>query len=66
MSALPTAFTAEQYLLEDYRHTLFPLSTTKLLVERFASELRQYAAKTHFDHKLDAQPRNEGFICAEP
>jgi hypothetical protein len=35
-------FTAEQYFLEDYRHTLFPLSSTRLLVERFSKELRDY------------------------
>jgi hypothetical protein len=39
-SVLP--LTAEQYLLEDYRHSLFPLSTTHLLVEKFSRELREY------------------------
>lgn len=42
ISTLPVPFTAEQYFLEDYRHTLFPLSTTRLLVETFSKELRDY------------------------
>jgi reverse transcriptase-like protein len=42
------SFTAEQYLLEDYRHTLFPLSTTRLLVEKCAPELREYLVSNPF------------------
>lgn len=42
LSSGTTTFTAEQYFLEDYRHTLFPVTTTRLLVEKFPSELRHY------------------------
>jgi hypothetical protein len=54
-------FTAEQYLLEDYRHTLFPLSTTRLLVERFAAELREYARTNPFRVQTRCSAAKRGF-----
>jgi hypothetical protein len=62
----PTLFTAEQYLLEDYRHTLFPLTTTRLLVEKFSSQLRISFRAIRFDHKQGAPRRNEAFTCVGP
>ena len=59
--AVPTPFTAEQYLLEDYRHTLFPLSTTRLLVETFASDLRHYAANNPFRPQTRCSAAKRGF-----
>jgi hypothetical protein len=59
--SIPTPFTAEQYLLEDYRHTLFPLSTTKLLVERFAVELRQYFSSNPFRSQTRCSAAKRGF-----
>ena len=56
-----TPFTAEQYLLEDYRHTLFPLSTTSLLVERFASELRAYFSSNPFRPQTRCSAAKRGF-----
>src|SRR5260370_12724490 len=35
-------FTGEQYLLSDYPRTLFPLTTTSLLIEQFSSELKEF------------------------
>jgi hypothetical protein len=57
----PTPFTAEQYLLEDHRHTLFPLSTTKLLVEKFASNLRDYAERNPFRPQTRCSAAKRGF-----
>lgn len=39
---MPATYTVEQYLLADYPRTLFPLTTTSVLVERFARELKDY------------------------
>jgi hypothetical protein len=57
----PQPFTPEQYLLEDYRHTLFPLSTTKLLVEKFAPELRQYFGANPFRPQTRCSAAKKGF-----
>jgi hypothetical protein len=54
-------FTARQYLLEDYRHTLFPLSTTKLLVEKFAPELYQYWVSNPFRPQTRCSAAKRGF-----
>jgi hypothetical protein len=35
-------YTVEQYLLDDYPRTLFPLTTTSVLVEQFSAELKDY------------------------
>jgi hypothetical protein len=62
-TATPLApFTAEQYFLEDYRHTLFPLSTTRLLVEKFSKELRDYVASgTPFRSQTRCSAAKRGF-----
>lgn len=57
----PIAFTAEQYFLEDYRHTLFPLSTTRLLVARFAPELREYSLRNPFRSQTRCSAAKRGF-----
>lgn len=45
MVGASSVLTVEQYLLADYPRTLFPLSTTSLLVERSADLLKQYVSK---------------------
>ncbi len=35
-------YSASNYLLEDYGHTLFPLVTTSFLVETFSAELKEF------------------------
>lgn len=56
MSTKPTSHagsvstnTAQNYFLGDYRHTLFPLSTTSLLVENHAEELKAHIYKKVLD-----------------
>jgi hypothetical protein len=58
---IPTPFTAEKYLLEDYRHTLFPLTTTRLLVERFPAELRAYFQDHPFRPQTRCSAAKRGF-----
>lgn len=43
---MPKIATAEEFFLWDYESTLFPLSLNRLLVERYASELRDFV-RTH-------------------
>ena len=40
MNAEP--FTIENYFLEDYPRTLFPLTTTSVLVEKFSDKLKNF------------------------
>lgn len=54
-------FTPERYFLEDYPHTLFPLSTTRLLVEKFSAELRKYAAGNPFRPQSRCSAAKRGF-----
>jgi hypothetical protein len=54
-------FTAEQYLLEDYSHTLFPLSTTRILVEKFPYDLREYARTNPFRPQTRCSAAKRGF-----
>jgi hypothetical protein len=35
-------FTVENYLLADYPRTLFPLTTTSLLVEKVSAEIKDF------------------------
>jgi hypothetical protein len=57
----PKQFTAEDYFLEDYRHTLFPLSTTQFLVERFSKELREYVRDNPFRPQTRCSAAKRGF-----
>lgn len=50
-------FKVEQYLLEDYTRTLFPLTTTSVLVEKFSENLKEYLYK----QLLAATPTVSGF-----
>jgi hypothetical protein len=45
MTASSKPFSAEEYLLNDYPRTLFPLNTTSILVEQFSPPLRDYLYK---------------------
>lgn len=54
-------FTAEQYFLEDYRHTLFPVTTTTLLVEKFSTELREYYRTNPFRPQTRCSAAKRGF-----
>jgi hypothetical protein len=57
----PASFTAEQYFLEDYRHTLFPVTTTRLLVETFSPELREYYRTNPFRPQTRCSAAKRGF-----
>lgn len=59
--ASPVAFSPDRYFLEDYSHTLFPLSTTKLLVESFASDLRGYTSRNPFRPQARCSAAKRGF-----
>jgi hypothetical protein len=55
------ALSPDEYFLEDYRHTLFPLSTTKLLVEKYAAELRKYVGDNPFRPQTRCSAAKRGF-----
>ena len=55
------AFDAKQYFLEDYRHTLFPLSSTQLLVEKFSPELKAYALANPFRPQTRCSAAKRGY-----
>jgi hypothetical protein len=54
-------FTSVEYLLTDYRHTLFPLSTTEHLVQTSAAKLRDYI----YGKILDPNTKDAHFLAQQ-
>jgi hypothetical protein len=56
-----TKYTAEQYFLEDYEHTFFPLTSTELLVQKFPAALRSYYERNPFRPQTRCSAAKRGF-----
>lgn len=54
-------YTVEDYFLSDYPRTLFPLTTTSLLVEKFSSEIKEVL----YNGVLGAGSTSSGFVVQQ-
>jgi hypothetical protein len=54
-------FTTADYLLEDHPRTLFPFTTTRILVEQFSQELQRYL----YDKVIASTSPESGFMAVD-
>jgi len=52
-SMVKETYSAEAYFIGDYNHTLFPLTTSRFLVESFSEDLKAFIYKKLLDKKVE-------------